>query len=310
MYTKKRLQNIVTTSSLLLPAATVICALLWFFYNSKGELSQWIGLACCAICTALVVELNNTHVLIRIRTRMVSTLFLLIWSCNGFLHPFQHGHVLILCMLICYHALFSVQQGVKSTGVTFLIFLSLGFTSLLIQPMCILILPFFLALNYFRSLSFRSFLAGILGFILPAWLVFSCCFLTDNMPLVSAYASDTSQWVPFQYTTVDWHQIAAMALLLVLLVPSILHFLQNNYQDKIRVRMLYYFMLWMQIYLFVGLCILPHLFNELFLLIVLNSCPLIAHFFTLTNHKFSNIFFMVACVLVLLLIGYNLWMPL
>lgn len=310
MHSTKRLQNIVTTSSFLLPVAAVICAFLWYFHNSKGELSQWMGLAFCAICTALVVELNNTHVLIRIRTRMVSTMFLLLWSCNGFLHPFQHGHVMILCMLICYHALFSVQQGAKSTGITFLIFLSLGFISLLIQPMSLLIVPFFLTLNYFRSLSFRSFIAGILGFILPAWLVLSCCYLTDSLPLALSYASDSSQWIPFQYATVDLHQAAAMALLLILLVPSVLHFLQNNYQDKIRVRMLYYFMLWMLVYLFVGLCILPHLFNELFLMILLNSCPLIAHFFTLTNHKLSNLFFIAACGLVILLTGFNLWMPL
>lgn len=309
MQDKKRIQNVVTTSSFLLPVAAVCCALLWTVSSPISDLSHWIGLMFCILCTLLVAELNNTNVLIRVRTRMVATSFLVLWTCCGFLHSFQSAHIAVLCLLICYHALMTLYQQIDSAGLTFFIYLCLGSISIYIQPLCILGLIFYFVLGYFRSLTFKSFLAGILGFVLPFWLGFSICFLVDKLDLALNYLHDFSQWIPLQYHAINSHQLVSFVLLLIIVIPSIFHFLQNNYQDKIKVRMFFYVILWMELFLTIYILVLPHLFSELFLLLIMNSSPLIAHFFTLSNSKFCNYFFMVVIVLITLLTIFNLWMP-
>lgn len=306
---QKRLQNIVTTSSFLLPVAAVLCALIWIYANPTYELTHWIGLVFCTICTAFMVELNNTNMLIRVRTRMVGTTLLVLWTSCGFLHPFQTAHFAILCLLICYHALMYIYQQNHNTGTTFFIYACIGGISMIIQPLCILALAFFFVLGYFRALSFKSFLAGLIGFFLPFWLVFSSCFLIDKTDLIIQYVSDYSQWIPFQYHTVNSHHVAAFTLLLLIVIPSVMHFIRNNFQDKIKVRMFFYFILWMELVLTLGIIVLPHHFQEFYLLLIMNSSPLIAHFLTLSNNKFSNYFFITIVMLIAALTIYTLWMP-
>lgn len=309
MLNAKRIQKKVTTSSFLLPVAAACCTLLWALAHPFQDLSHWIGLAFCIGCTVLMAELNNTHVMIRIRTRMVSTSFMVLWTCCGFLHPFQYAHLGVLGLLICYHAMMNVYQQKQSAGITFFIYLCLGCISLIIQPICILGVVFFFFLGYFRALTFKSFLAGILGFLLPSWLGFSMCFLTDRTDLALNHATDFNAWIPLQYHTLNSHHLLSFILLLILVLPSIFHFLHNNYQDKIKVRMFFYVALWMELFLTLCIFIFPHLFQEFFLLLLMNSSPLIAHFFTLSSNRFSGWFFLAALVLVLLVTIMNLWMP-
>lgn len=309
MQKEKRIQNKVTASSFLLPVAAVCCTLLWALTDPILEWTSWVGLAICALCSSLIMELNNTHVLIRVRTRMVATTFLVLWTSCGFLHAFQQAHLAVFGMLICYHALLHVYQQRVSAGITFFIYLCLGSISLLIQPLCILALAFYFFLGYFQALTLKSFLAGILGFLLPFWIGFSVCFLADRMDLALNYATDSSQWTLFQYHCLHSHHLISFLLLLVIVVPSIFHFLQNNYQDKIKVRMFFYVILWMELLLIICLSVFPHLFQEFFLLLIMNSSPVIAHFFTLSGSRFCNWFFIATLVLVSLVTLYNLWMP-
>ena len=309
MTSQKGLQSIVTTSSFLLPVAAVCCALIWIFSNSPKDSSHWVGLAFCALCTYLMAELNNSYMLIRVRTRMVATTFLVLWTCCGFLYPAQYAHVGVLCMILIYHALFHCYQLTQTAGVTFFIFLLLGTASIFIQPLILLVPVLYVMLGYFRTLSFKSFLAGILGCLLPFWLSISICFLTDRMDLIWNYVTNYSQWVPFLYQAVTLPWGIAFGVLLVLVIPGMVNFLRNSYKDKIRTRTFFYVFLWMELILLILMLVLPHLFPEFYLLLVLNGCPLIAHFFTLTGNKFSNIFFKVTLLVLLLLLICNLWMP-
>ena len=308
MQQPKTFQNAVTSSSLLLPVAAALCLILWILGNPTNQYTNWIELVFCAICTILMVELNKAYMLVRIRTYMVGTTLMVLWSYCSFLQPFQAGHIVVLCIIICYHALFYLYQQQHSTGFTFLIFTCLGIASMIVKPLCFLVPVFFFTLSYFRSLTFKSFFAGLIGFILPFWILFSICFLTDRLDLAFNYIIDQSQFIPFQYEKLNIHQLIPLALLSVIVIPSIIHFIQNNYQDKIRIRMFYYFILWMELFLAIGILILPNLFSEFYLLLAMNSSPLIAHFFTLTRHKATNILFKITLLLIIVFSVYDRWM--
>ena len=147
MQQPKTFQNAVTSSSLLLPVAAALCLILWIFGNPTNQYSNWIGLVFCAICTILMVELNKAYMLVRIRTYMVGTTLMVLWSYCSFLQPFQAGHIVVLCIIICYHALFYLYQQQHSTGFTFLIFICLGIASMIVKPLCFLVPVFFFTLS-------------------------------------------------------------------------------------------------------------------------------------------------------------------
>ena len=293
-----RFQDRVTTSSWLLPVVAACCAAIWVLENTNLQVSVWTGLACCALCTYLMAELNNQHLLLRVRSRMVSSTFLVLWTMCGFLHPLQTAHLAVLFQVVCYHAMFGIYQAHESPGLACLIFGCLGCLSLLAPPFLVLVPVFLITLGYFRARSFRVFLGGMMGLLLPFFLAASVCFLTDRLDLLLSYVGHIQQSVPFQYSIFQPMWLIPVALLLVLTVPAMVHFVQTSHQDKVRVRALYFFMLWMEGILFLLLIGFPHLFPTLLLMLMLNSSPLIAHFLTLTHSKYTNAFFLAGLMLI------------
>ena len=302
-----RFQNKLTTSSFLLPVAAIICFFLWVLGFSFENYLHWLGMLVCVLSTMLIMELNNTYMLIRTRTRMVATTFLTLWSICSFLMTFQVSHISVLSFLISYHGLFSSYQKHEATGTCFFIFFSLGIASIIVQPLCVFILPFFITLAYYQSLTLKSFFAGLMGFCLPFWLAFSTCFLIDRTDLALSYVANYSQWIPFQYENWTLQHAIVLALVLIPSIPGIIHFIQYRFQDKIKVQSYFYFLLWIECILLIGIVILPSHFKIWLLLLIMNSSPFIAHFFTLTYSKYTNIFFLVMLALLIVYLIYDRW---
>ena len=84
MRQSKTFQNAVTSSSFLLPVAAVLCLILWILGNPTNQYANWIGLVFCSICTILMAELNKAYMLVRVRTYMIGTTFMILWPAwNG-----------------------------------------------------------------------------------------------------------------------------------------------------------------------------------------------------------------------------------
>lgn len=307
MYRRKRFQNKVCTSSFLLPVCAVVCVLLWLLVPPI-DTSKFIGLAFCGITTALMIELNNTNMLIRVRSRMVSATFVMLWSACQFLHPFGWSHVAALCMMICYHALFHSYQQMQAMNDAFIIFLSLGICSLIIPPMVVVALPFLIALWAFRAMSIRAFFACILGFITPLWIVLGWLYFKDGIPDAIAYYTPLLQ-LDFATHALEPNRIWAFCFVVGMALISSIHFMRTNFQDKIRVRMLFYFLLWMQLIWVAMMVLFSQQFDVYFLLYIMTVSPLIAHFFTLSNTWVSNAFFVLCMILFFAFTGCNIWMP-
>ena len=73
-------------SSFTLPVMAVVTSLLWLLSGSADQW-RWLTLALTALTTYIVVELNNRHALLRIRSRLVSSVFLLFMAASPFLRP-------------------------------------------------------------------------------------------------------------------------------------------------------------------------------------------------------------------------------
>lgn len=304
----KSRQNQIATSRFSLPAsilfALLVCLLGGIYQNSYG-----LPMAVLALSTFLMVEFNNQHALLRIYSRMVSCGFLwLSCICVPLLNNWQDAFFqtsFIAYLLTIFHA----YQDRKAVRITYLGFLFIGIASLFyIQILFLLPLLWLIHTTNVLAMSFKSFLASILGVITPYWF-WGAYLLYQQSPQVLWYhcnslfvfqpISEAGHFTVYQ--TVTW------TFTLVLYIIGTLHFWRDRLNDKIRTRMIYNALIVLNVVLFVLLILQPHLFAPLMKLIIVCTSPLIAHFLALSHTRISNITFFTLLFVSLLITAFQLW---
>ena len=104
-----------------------------------------------------------------------------------------------------------------------------------------------------------------------------------------------------------WQVSAAVVALLSII--SILHYLRTNYDDKIRVRMILYIYVSQTLLLMAFLVLQPAYYPTTMALLVASASPLIAHYFSLTRSWLSAIFFLLSILLTAGMATLNLVLP-
>ena len=79
--------------------------------------------------------------------------------------------------------------------------------------------------------------------------------------------------------------LAALSLI------GIVHYLRTSYNDRIRVRMFFHSIIITEVFLLAAAFLLPQHFAWIFPLLLVNSAPLIAHYWTLARGRGIEIWF-------------------
>ena len=129
----KRLQNRIAESGTALPIAAVYAIGIWAIamFGGSPTLFAWPQMACYAAASYMMVELNNSNALIRVRSRMVGATFIIL-SClyvNGFQSLL--GALGLVGIIATILQLFTTYQDKQAAGKTYYAFLALGCSSLL-----------------------------------------------------------------------------------------------------------------------------------------------------------------------------------
>lgn len=300
----------ITTGTLTLPVVAVLTALLWMLPDFL-DWAAWGGLALTALATYLLLECSNRFTLLRVRSRMVSTTFLLLMMATPFLHSWGLEMLAMVSWMGIYPFLFATYQNARSQGCFFYALLFLGFGTLIFPPLILASVVMYLSLGvHLRALSFRTCFAGFLGLLLPYWLATGYFLATHQMDVAAAYIAQTFVFKAPNYTSLTAQQLCTFVAVCLMAVPGMFHYWQTAYDDKIRTRMFYYIIMANEA-LLIGLCLLqPQEMNLLLRLLLLNSAPIIAHHLTLGRGRWADIW-MWCCLgllLVLMLLNYlNLW---
>ena len=326
---KRRLQHKVAESTATLPVACVVTAMLWWWPQGGYSLSYLLGLLSCALTTYVMMEMNAIYALLRIRSRMVSSLFVLLMAGCGFLHPISAGSIILLCVAIAYFFLLRTYEHPHPENATFHAYLLLSLGSLAWPPL-LLLTPVLLWIQgvFLRAMRWNVLCAAFMGLVLPyvlwgtaltGWMVFS--FLTtpltetpvyglaafepllQHMAAIIAPFQEPLAWPPTT-TFVYWWQAhraegVAFAFMVLLGLTGFIHYVRKSFDDKIRVRMCHYSFLLMQVILLVWLLLQPHLFPQLFPLFLFTTVPSTAHFVALTRTWFSNAWFLFLTLLLI-----------
>ena len=312
----KRPQNIIAESGLTLPVAALFSVVVWLLVGLV-RLQLWPQLACFIATIYMVVEMTNQNALLRIRSRMVSSTFIVLSCASCFLFPQMTGGVAQLCMVAAFLMLFQTYQTSRCMGRIFYAFAAIGLGSLaFVQMLWYVPVLWILMATQLQSMNWRTWLASMLGLAMPYWFALvwfllpfnlSADWTADLSPLADHFALLADIANPsFPSTSYLLGSILVFALTLILGAVGITHFWQYSFEDKIRIRLLYGFFTAMTAFTVFLILVQPQHFDVLMRLLTLCACPLIAHVLTFTSSRLSNILFFVALGLALALTVFNL----
>ena len=174
-----------------LPAACVVATLLWWLPVGGYSTEYLLGWLACALTTYVLLETATTNALLRIRSRMISSLFLLLMAACGFLHPLQSTTITLLLVAISFYCLLRTYEQPRPEVDTLHAYLFLSLGSLLWPPLLLLAFVHWWSQSvYLRSLSLRSFGAALIGIVLPyAFWATGAFAMGDLTPFISHTAA-------------------------------------------------------------------------------------------------------------------------
>ena len=290
-----------------LPFVVVYTMVVWLLC---GVIQQqwWLQLACFAMCTYLMVEMNNANALIRIYSRMVSCTFLVLSCTACFLFGSLKGAVAELCFITAYLTAFRTYQDKQAVGWAFYTFLLIGVSSLLFVYI-VWFLPVLWLLMAFKvqSLSWRTFFASLLGLLTPYW--FAAVYFVYKADLdtpLAHFAQLVTYETPFDFSQLTNGQLMVYAFTAVLTLTGTIHFLRTRYNDKIRIRMLVDCFIITNLLALLLLALQPQHYDMLMRIVIISTSPLVGHFIALTHTRWTNIAFCVMLATALAITVYNI----
>ena len=301
-----RLQINVATGRMTLPVAILFCLMIWVM-----SLDSWKDLGTLGITVLtgyLMIETNTAFSLIRTRTSLPVSIYWCLFSALVFLHTFEWNCFTPLAFLLAVVHLYRSYESPYASANIFHAFFFLSLGSLAF-PQLLFFAPIFLFSTFnFRSLSPKSFFAGLLGIATPYWLLFGYAYWNDDMPLVLTPLQELFHFQAIEYSLIPLYRWISWGFVSLLFIITGIHYSQVSYQDKTRTRIYMTFLIVTGCWATLITLLQPQHLHPLLPVQLICTSFLAAHLFTLTRNRFSSIFFIVTFVGSIFLTGYNLWM--
>ena len=160
----------------------------------------------------------------------------------------------------------------------------------------------------FRSLSAKTFFAGLGGLIVPYWFLFGYAFYNGKIELFYSPLQSLIQFQPIHYTGFTPDQIISWGGITLISLTCSVHYFIVSYLDKTRTRLFLSFLIAVEAWIYALGLLQPQHFNVLLQLQIIMMSILTGHLFTLTRNRFSGIFFIITFVTLITIAIYNLWM--
>lgn len=305
----KNLQSLIATGRFTLPVAILVSIGCWAVtcvLSGVSVLQLLPGFALGGLIGYLLVETNNAFALIRVRASAQTSLYFLLVSICPALYSLYQGQVAAACFLLTLIFLFRSYRVESTSACLFHAFVFAGVSSLFV-PQLMLLMPFLWIGAYnFRSLNAKSWMASILGWMLPYWFLFSYAYLTDQMELffspfkrLASFSQiggweDASQWVTLAYVA-------------ILFMAGAVHAVALGDEDKLSTRSYLRFLVLLGACGVVLILLQPVLCNQVLPLLWVCTSILGGRLFILARGRFSNVFFVCSVIGALLLFAFNLW---
>lgn len=321
-------QKTIASSQMTLPIVCLISIALWFVlpmpkgesalmpapsehglwqlvpsFLQSGYYGMGLSLLASALTVYLMAELNNSNVLLRISSRMLSSTLAFLLAIATTCHSIHSGSIVALFVMLVFFALFKTYQ-LASPMLTFSIYLQISIASLVFPKMLFFIPIYWILHIYLRAFSFRCLIASILGTILPYWFYLCIAFSLNQMPMFFEHCTSliSLQWFDYSHLTIK--NVLPFAFFMLLFFVGMIDFYRNSFLDKTRTRIIYNVVIIHGLFVALFICLQPQLINMLMPTLLIDTAIVFGHFFALTYTRVSHIICIVLGIMSLAMIGY------
>lgn len=309
--------NHIVESDAMLPLCAAFCIGVWAWQNVTWcggmQLLTLLGSFVAILATVyLIMETNNINQLIRIRTRMMASMWLLLVAAMPTMQLMGTPLLLALLSACFYYCLFHCYQRTDCMGWFFHAMLCIALGSLLFPQLLLFVVPCILYMTIFmRSMTTRILGAGLAGLVVPYLLWATGCFLTDDMgPLLHHFANfwGTADHLALSVTERPFVQQVGWGVMGFYTLVGVCHYWRNNYSDKIRTRQMLYVYVSQSILLHVLLALRPDCHQAIIAILTVTCTPLLVHYFAVSRSWWCFTLFVATVMSYLLLFYVDLWM--
>jgi len=299
-------QKTIATSQATLPVSCAIAIVVWYLCHRHDFLHTdlLMGMGASVVAVYLLAELNNQNALIRVGSRIISSILALLLAIVFQLHTFQTGHIVLLLVLLSLFSFTSLYQN-PSPVHSFLAYLFFSLATLAFPKLWLFVPIWWFSLFYMRGLTLRTFVASCLGLVVPYWFYFSALFCLDDYEAIQGFYHEMADFYWPSLSDVTVEKLVQIAYLLLLLSVGIVEVLLNQHKDKVRVRILYGVFMTHAFFVVLFLCLQPQYFYNLLPLLMVYAAILSGHFMALTSTKVSHILCLVLMGLALAVLALS-----
>lgn len=300
MMGRRWLQNKVAESRLTLPVSVALFIVVRLFQGVGVSFTAAAAALLCLCTAAVMLETNVALQILRVRSRLGESLWLLLAAAMPFLYGLDAPAVCAFCLAAGMGLLLCCYQNRNAVLLVFHSFLFLGAGSLLSPVMIPLALLFYSCLAFLmRAFSWKGLWAGIVGLLTPywCWVAWEAC--VGDVMRVADHVLALWLWV------LDWDGLSLLpavwllpvwCLLVFFGLTGIIHYMRKRYDDKIRTRMMLYVYVCVTVFLHVAFLLLPGQRMELLAMMAVSTSPLMAHYWAMTRGRVGWIVLIVSLV--------------
>jgi len=298
---------------------SLVAGVVGVFAVSAVQVQEWAGIDLCSIgplmanvvsltCYVLSAFLLSSLYLSERRIHWLTALYLWIVSLSLFAHGNMIWAVSALLFMVLLTVLFMCQPASRIEGSLFAAFALLGVASLLL-PQFLLLIP--LGVVYMLSvniMSLKSFLAALLGFAAPFWLVYGTVYVYPAAEMI-LYPFNEGIGGLLALSVAEPLPVRLLLTLMELgvILPAAVLFVGSSVPGKPLLRRRLSFVMLASVWLL----ILSWLYEEDFELFYMWRIPLTAimasYLFTLKVTKVTNIYFVFINILWLAVAALSIW---
>jgi len=305
MKKRNKIQTAIATGRFTLPVVAIIVLFIWLI--SMGPGTEVINMLLFAATGYLLIELNTTFSLIRVRTTLHVSIYWIATSVCIFLHPFNASSFIPLLFTA---SLFFFLNSYEHTNPAPSIFSSALFLSAasILFPYIIYYAPLLiLSMISFRCMNVKSILAALIGLITPYWFFFAYTFLTDNTDIFFLPFAEITKISPMDFSKVGLGEIVTSIVILSLSFICSIYYISSSYLDRIRSRASLTFIILIELWGIVLWLLYPSTTVGIMQIQILCYSLLAGHFFAVTKNRFSNIFLIITIICFIFLAVFNIW---
>lgn len=256
---------------------------------------------------AFLLQKSNYELgLIREKTKLPFFLNVFLISTNPDFFPLNPASFGVFFLIVAMSLLFMSYHDKDARSAVFNASLIISLGSLLWIHILWFMPLFWLGMYQFRTLTVRTFLASLIGLSIVYWVLLGWSVLThDYTPFHIFPSLFKMQVISFAYT--NWINWISILCVVVITLFAIVNVISHDTDDIQRTRQYLYHLSLFGIWAFVLAFVFEHSADEFLQVACIPSSILMAHFFTLVQHRLVRWSLFLVLLVLLVILVLRVW---